>query len=169
MPDPAKPMSDEELAAAEARYAASTPGRWRVGHSESECAATLRVCPVRQDGESEPAVDVVIPFGRAYSDARFIAHTHDDVPRLLATVRADRAFIACVETNLDTWRQVANERCAETDRLLARCERLTEERDSAIATVRARDDRPGGDQRAIQGTRRRQHWQHWLYGAAGRG
>ena len=54
---------------------AATPGPWTVGEDPRECAATLRAAPVIA-GQSEPCgppIDVIIPFGRAYSDARHIA------------------------------------------------------------------------------------------------
>ena len=54
---------------------AATPGPWSVGDDEHECAATLRAQPIRKtDGmPSGDPVEVIIPFGRAYSDAAFIA------------------------------------------------------------------------------------------------
>jgi hypothetical protein len=67
---------------------AATPGPWSVGEDEQECAATVRAAPV-VSGQSEPCgppVDVIIPFGRAFSDARFIATARTAVPQLVSEV-----------------------------------------------------------------------------------
>lgn len=54
---------------------AATPGPWSVGHDDKECASTLRAQPVlATTGKPQGRpVDVIIPFGRAHSDAAFIA------------------------------------------------------------------------------------------------
>lgn len=88
-------MTDDELKAARKLCEQATPGPWEVGEDERECAATLRVRPCRINSEPEAPVDVIIPFGRAFSDARFIAASRTWVPQLLAEVaRLRRALKA---------------------------------------------------------------------------
>jgi hypothetical protein len=77
---------------------AATPGPWTVGEDERECAATLRARPVRA-GETDPCgppIDVIIPFGRAYSDAAFIAAVH---PQAVVELLDDNAQLreACTK------------------------------------------------------------------------
>lgn len=76
--------------AAEARGEKATPGPWRVGHDEHENAATLDAPSVKGDSLLHADVEwrVIIPFGRAGSDSRFISHAREDVPVLAADSRA---------------------------------------------------------------------------------
>lgn len=63
----------------------ATPEPWEVGEDEREYAATLMAQPrLATTGEPVGKVEhVIIPFGRAYSDARFIALARTAVPALL--------------------------------------------------------------------------------------
>ena len=84
------------------RCSAATPGPWEIGEDAQEAAATLRVQPIfASTGQlhGDP-VDVILPFGRAYSDARFCATARTDVPRLLDEVDRFRAWIKWARTRL---------------------------------------------------------------------
>jgi hypothetical protein len=90
--------------------AAATPGPWTVGRDEREDAATLRAQPrfangCNPDVAGKPfgdPIDVIVPFGRAYSDARFIARAREDVPDLVAEIervrRLAESIVACAES-----------------------------------------------------------------------
>lgn len=58
---------------------AATPGPWEVGERVAESAATLRAHPCIRGREPLDPIDVIIPFGRAYSDARAIARTRNNL------------------------------------------------------------------------------------------
>lgn len=74
---------------------AATPGEWVVGEDPRECAATLRAQPARAtDGRPMGGpVDVIIPFGRAYSDARFCAHARTILPAALDEIEKLRELL----------------------------------------------------------------------------
>jgi hypothetical protein len=63
----------------------ATPGPWSIGEDAREAAATLRAQPrSATTGAAVGApVDVIIPFGRAYSDAALIAASRNAIPALL--------------------------------------------------------------------------------------
>lgn len=122
-------MTEDDLKAARKLCEQATPGPWEVGEDERECAATLRVRPCHINSEPGAPVDVIIPFGRALSDARFIAASRTWVPQLLAEVERLR-------------RALKSERAqSEVDAMLA--EQATAERiagwlESGVADDRAR-------------------------------
>ncbi len=118
-------MIDDELKAIRMRCDAATPGPWEVGEGAKEQAATLRAQPIlattgRPQGKP---VDVILPFGRAYSDARFCAAARTDVPQLLGEVERLRGLINHDTAWRSTWEgQLGNERDAlraEVDRFRA--------------------------------------------------
>lgn len=119
-------MTDDELEAIRMRCDAATPGPWEVGEDEKEQAATLRARPVLATTGSPQGgpVDVIIPFGRAYSDARFCATARIDVPRLLDEVDRLRGLISHDTAWRSKWE---GELGAERDQLQAEVARLTEE------------------------------------------
>lgn len=74
---------------------AATPEPWSVGEDEREAAATLRIQPVlKTTGKpfGKP-VDVIMPFGRAFSDARFCAEARKLLPAALDEVETLRKLV----------------------------------------------------------------------------
>lgn len=118
-------MTDDELKAIRMRCDAAMPGPWEVGEDEKEQAATLRARPVLATGSPLGGpVDVIISFGRAYSDARFCATARIDVPRLLDEVARLRGLISHDTAWRSKWE---GELGAERGQLQAEVARLTEE------------------------------------------
>lgn len=76
----------ERLDAVEARARAATEGPWFQGRAEKIHESTCEVY-TRREPEDEGSVDA---FPRAYhdADAEFIAHARQDVPALVAALRA---------------------------------------------------------------------------------
>lgn len=74
---------------------AATPGPWEVGEDEREAAATLRAQPVMKT-TGKPfgkPVDVIMPFGRAFSDARFCAEARTLLPAALDEIERLQALV----------------------------------------------------------------------------
>lgn len=86
-------MTDDEMQNDRMIIEAATPGPWEVGEDQHECAATLRASPCIRGKEPELAVDVIIPFGRAYSDARMIASARTRWPAALDEIERLRRLL----------------------------------------------------------------------------
>lgn len=84
-------IDDKEIIRLWAFSNTATPGPWEVGDDPAEDAATLRARPCKHGGDPEDPVDVILPFGRAFSDARFIAAAREAVPKLLDEVERLRS------------------------------------------------------------------------------
>lgn len=121
----------------------ATPGPWTIGYDERECAATLRASPVTS-GQAEPCgppIDVIIPFGRAHSDAAFIAAAHpqavldllDECERLKAARDEAEAIVHAEERPTRRDLRLARHRVSELEAQLAA---VTAERDALVKTVR---------------------------------
>lgn len=81
-----EPMTDEELQACRERAEAATPGPWKVSRVPfDERKGTDEVCDLVNDTWVVTRVGFLRDFR---SDAKFIAHAREDVPRLLATIDA---------------------------------------------------------------------------------
>lgn len=100
----------------------ATPGPWRVGEDKRENAASLCAQPVNATtGKPQgPEESVIIPFGRAHSDAAFIAAARSREPLLAAEVVRLTADVAASERDFDAV-------CVERDALKAENDRLTKE------------------------------------------
>jgi len=123
-------MTQEDLGAIEAREAAATPGPWDYDQAHGECENT-ETCPNGIERDKRGSADECEDCGHWYledsaslsgptylgdhedegfctKDAEFIAHARADVPALIAEVK----------------------------RMNAEVERLTRERDAAVADLR---------------------------------
>ena len=88
-----KPLTAEELAEIEKRTDAATPGPWETTDTHGDWKFTV----VRRGRVGSDCQDI-----RAGNepDASFIAASRTDIPRLLATIRADRATIAARDAEI---------------------------------------------------------------------
>lgn len=98
-----EPLSDDELAAIEARANAATEGPWQAGNQGFpdaveevafwERTSTVEGHPVCERWTlCEMNGDPVDTRGRVCYDAEFIAHARTDIPALVAEVQRLRAF-----------------------------------------------------------------------------
>lgn len=96
------PLSDEELAAIEARAASATPGPWKSeldifdpeGQAIVACFSDegINVLGMLETDERAPTGPLDDAWERARAsqemkDATFCAHAREDIPRLLAEIR----------------------------------------------------------------------------------
>lgn len=103
-------LTDEQIARIEARLNAATPGPWtivRYGDGDSlvlHSDSDNRVCFMATPGShGDPA--------KIAADARLIARAREDIPALIATVRALKAECETLR-ELETLRVLENERAA---------------------------------------------------------
>ena len=102
-------MTEDELAAAEARAAAATPGPWErcdAGTWQHGRYRRTEVFVRRPDDDVAIASDILDPESDEVSDANadFIAHARTDVPALVAEVRRLRAVVDEAEFKLGVYR-----------------------------------------------------------------
>ncbi|WP_431861483.1 hypothetical protein [Azospirillum sp.] len=102
-------LSEERVNEIEARYAATTPGRWhwwtscswRRLSSEQADGRTKDggvLCPVVQRSDNHPDCQI------RREDMDFIAEAHQDIPALIASHRAQAQTIAALSAELRDWR-----------------------------------------------------------------
>lgn len=112
------PLTDDEIAAMEARCAAATPGPWRkegsfdAGNGLRIAAGAKEIFVCRVDGSAMRAgIDGSWSRSRADAsiDAAFIAHARTDLPRVIAEVRRLRAMCDDYELALADKRRLARE------------------------------------------------------------
>jgi len=102
-------LADDEIETMLARANAATPGPW-----EAKRGPLIVVCPPseRENAESlsvaAPGIKYgVVPQGIVHkSDAEFIAHARDDVPKLVAEVRRLQAELAKLREHNDHIKRV---------------------------------------------------------------
>ena len=85
MTDPANPLTESELRAIEQRCTTATPGPWQAfveGRDHDSGSSFVRT-----------AGDDLEISGATAADYDFIAHAHQDIPRLLAEVLRLRALV----------------------------------------------------------------------------
>lgn len=70
-----------------------TPAPWETGEDPGESAATLRARPCIRGRDPGDWVDVIVPFGRAYSDAAGIARTRNNLRAMADQLEAAQAEI----------------------------------------------------------------------------
>ena len=84
-------LSDADLAAIEERANAATPGPWFADDEFIVSAASTQVSVGKVDGDLA---------GRPEHDVVFLAASREDVPRLVADLRAERAEVARLRDRL---------------------------------------------------------------------
>jgi hypothetical protein len=98
-----EPMTDEELQACRERAEAATPGPWKVSRVPfDERKGTDEVCDLVNDTWVVTRVGFLRDFR---SDAKFIAHAREDVPRLLATIDALRTELTKLSAPAHPWNE----------------------------------------------------------------
>lgn len=90
----AQPLTDEQLAAIQAREAAATPGPWAIEWDEDDVTDTPFPVSLGPIGYLEHRGK------REQADAEFIAAARADVPALLAEVHRLRAELAASQAQL---------------------------------------------------------------------
>jgi hypothetical protein len=92
-----EPLNADELAAVQARADAATPGPWNsLFRSKGISIESI-------DGSRQVAlVEPTFGAGNMDTNAVFIAHAREDVPRLLATIAAMREIVRAV-AGLTLW------------------------------------------------------------------
>lgn len=129
-------MTDDELAAIEARAAAATPGPWRPGPRTGDVGGGF---VYRGDERSGRQVARTMSVLRGHADAAFIAAARTAVPALIAEVRRQRDLLQRVKEGEWELQRVLGAYEVETS--LTAADRVVAERDrlrSQLATATAR-------------------------------
>ena len=105
------------VAEARADDYAMTPGPWETGDADN--AATLRARPCIRGGTPEAPVDVIITFGRAYSDARGIARTRNNLTAVADQLEAAKREVGRLELLVKVHPDDIKSIVAENDRMHA--------------------------------------------------
>lgn len=140
MSDSLPPITDETLAAIEARLDAATPGPWHKDDGEFGCVTIGDYGWTTPPGVNAPEYDVDSPQGHA--DAELIAHAPTDLRRLLDEVQRLRAEASgyrsaiCFETTCTNCAGMVDRMAgaeADLERSRSECAALTAKAEAAAA------------------------------------
>lgn len=92
-------MTNEELAAIEARADAATPLPWKLIEGDD--------IPSRIEAE-DWRIDLIINTAEAWHSFNFIAHARTDIPALVAEVKRLQSGLSIIESR---WREASQDKC----------------------------------------------------------
>lgn len=124
-------MSSDNLAEIRKRADSATPGPWRMwnpSEGPSHLVVDGKIAWLSAVSASGFGDDETIPH---WSDANFIAHAREDIPRLLDLIVEQRATIAPLETELERQHHTPSEDRARLEADL----HVSEEQVDDLATV----------------------------------